>query len=238
MRWTTHVMIRLRSLLRRDRVERELDAELRFHLDQQIAECVAAGMSPAEARAAASRALGGSTAFVKDECRQSRGLRLLDETAQDLRYAGRTLRKNPAFTLAAVLSLALGIGANTTIFTLLDAVVFKPLAVPAPGELVTFYENGPEGVADASGGSGRFLRFSYPRFLRLQNALGSHGVIAAATRSTQFTARLPGATDRAFVQAQLVSGRYFETLGVRAARGRVLNPDDVAVEGAAAVAVI
>src|SRR5262249_57652982 len=115
--------------------------------DEQVGEEGGGGMGGADARAAASRALG-STAFLKDECRQSLGLRLLDETAQDLRYAGRTLRKNPAFTLAAVLSLALGIGANTAIFTLLDAVVFKPLPVPAPSELVTFYENGPAGVAD------------------------------------------------------------------------------------------
>src|SRR5262249_9083621 len=185
MRWTTHVLVRLRSIVGRERVERDLEAELRFHLDQQIAEYVASGMSPSDARAAASRALG-STAFLKDECRQSLGLRLLDETAQDLRYAGRTLRKNPAFTLAAVLSLALGIGANTAIFPRLDAVVFKPLPVPAASELVTFYENGPEGAADPAGGTGRFLRFSYPRFLRLQEALGSHGAIAAVTRSAQF----------------------------------------------------
>src|SRR5262249_33305068 len=190
--------------------------------DEQVGEEGGGGMGGADARAAASRALG-STAHLKDDCRQSLGLRLLDETAQDLRYAGRTLRKNPAFTLAAALSLALGIGANTAIFTLLDAVVFKPLPVPAPSELVTFYENGPEGVADPAGGTGRYLRFNYPRFLRLQEALGSHGAIAAVTRSAQFTARLPGASERTFVFAQLISGRYFETLGVRAARGRVLN---------------
>jgi len=229
--------VRLRSIVGRQRVERELDAELGFHLEQQIAEYIAGGMSPDDARAAAARSLG-STAFLKDECRQSLGLRLLDETAQDLRYAARTLRKNPAFTLAAVLSLALGIGANTAIFTLLDAVVFKPLPVPAPSELVTFYENGPEGVADPAGGTGRYLRFSYPRFLRLQEALGSHGTMAAVTRSAQFTARLPGASERTFVYAQLISGRYFETLGVRAARGRLLNVDDVRVDQAAHVAVI
>jgi predicted permease len=237
MRWPTRAWVRLRSIVGRQRVERELDAELGFHLEQQIAEYIAGGMSPDDARAAAARALG-STAFLKDECRQSLGLRLLDETAQDLRYAARTLRKNPAFTLAAVLSLALGIGANTAIFTLLDAVVFKPLPVPAPSELVTFYENGPEGVADPAGGTGRFLRFSYPRFLRLQEALGAHGTIAAVTRSAQFTARLPGASERTFVYAQLISGRYFKTLGVRAARGRLLDVDDVRVDQAAQIAVI
>jgi predicted permease len=237
MRWATRAWVRLRSIVGRGRLERELDAELCFHLDRQIAEYTAAGMSLDDARTAAARTLG-STAFVKDECRQSLGLRLLDETVQDLRYAGRTLRKNPAFTLAAVLSLALGIGANTTIFTLLDAVVFKPLPVPSASELYTCYENGPEGIADAAGGSGRYLRFSYPRFRRLQEALGSHGRIAAATRSSQFTARLPGASERAFVFAQLISGDYFETLGVRAARGRVLTAADTSVDRMAPVVVI
>src|SRR5262249_51368041 len=121
---------------------------------------------------------------------------------------------------------------------LLDAVVFKPLPVPAASELVTFYENGPEGAADPAGGTGRFLRFSYPRFLRLQEALGSHGAIAAVTRSAPFTARLPGASERMFVYAQLISGRYFETLGVHAARGRVINADDARVDRASQVAVI
>jgi predicted permease len=235
MRWINRLTVTWRSLFRRRRVERELDAELQFHVEQQIAEYVAAGMRDADARAAALRAFG-STAYLKDECRNSLGLRLLDETAQDLRYAARTLVKNPVFTLVAVLSLALGIGANTTIFTLLDAVVFKPLPVPAARELVTFYENGPEGPADSAGGTGRFLRFSYSRFKRLEQALGSRGSIAAVTRSSRFAARLPGARERQFVAAQMVSARYFETLGISAARGRIVNAGDV--DQAAPVAVI
>jgi hypothetical protein len=86
-------------------------------------------------------------------------------------------------------TLALGIGANTTIFTLLDAVMFKPLNVPAPQELVALYEQPREGNPDASGGTGRYTRFSYPRFERLQSALGSRGSLAAMTRPTSLVVR-------------------------------------------------
>jgi predicted permease len=237
MRWGDRLGAASRSLFRRGRLERQLDAELQFHLEQQVTENIAAGMSAADARAVALRSLGSIT-YLKEECRNSLGLRLLDETAEDLRHAGRTLIKNPAFTLIAVCTLALGIGANTTIFTLLDAVLLKPLPVPAANELVTFYENGPEGTADAAGGTGRYLRFSYPRFERLEQALGSHGSLAAVTRSSRFAVRLPGATDTQYLQAQLVSARYFATLGVSAARGRVLTADDLRLDQVSPVAVV
>jgi len=234
MRWTTRLAVRLRSVFRRHRVESEIDAELQFHLEQEIGEHLAAGMSVDEARTAALRSFG-SVAYIKDECRSSLGLRLLDETVQDLRYATRALLGKPAFTLVAVATLALGIGATTTIFTLLDAVVLKPLPVPAAGELLTFYENGPDGSADIAGGSGRFLRFSYPRFKRLEAALGDSGSLAAVIRSSRFTARLPGATESTFITGQLVSDRYFATLGVTAARGRVLTADDARDDAPVAV---
>jgi predicted permease len=142
------------------------------------------------------------------------------------------------FTLVVILTLALGIGANTTIFTLLDAVIFKPLPVPAPTELVTLYEKGPEGLADIAGGTGQYLRFSYPRFERLEQALGTKGSLAAVTRSSRFAVRLPGVAERQFIQAQLVSSRYFATLSVRAARGRLLTPEDVRLDRLVPVAVI
>jgi len=236
-RWTRRLAVRLRAIVTRGRVERDLDAELQFHLDQQIAENIARGMSAADARAAAMRAFG-SVAYLKEECRASLGLRLLDELQQDVRYAARGLAKAPAFTAIVVLTLALGIGANTTIFTLLDAVVLKPLPLPAAGELLTFYENGPEGAADLAGGTGRYLRFSYPRFKRLEEALGSSGSLAAVTRGSRFVVRLPGSTQPEFLTAQLVSDRYFSTLGVAAARGRALSGDDARPGADALVAVV
>jgi predicted permease len=162
----------------------------------------------------------------------------LDDLFNDLRLTARNLVKNPVFTLIVILTVALGIGANTTIFTLLDAVVFKPLPVRAPTELVTLYEKGPEGPADIAGGTGQYMRFSFPRFERLERALGAKGSLAAVTRSSRFAVRLPGAGERHFVQAQLVSSRYFATLGVQAARGRLLTPEDVRRDRIAPVAVI
>src|SRR5262249_11468435 len=100
---------------------------------------------------------------------------------------------------------------------------------------VTFYENGPEGSADPSGGTGRFFRFSYPRFERLEQALGSKGVLAAATRSNQFAGRLPRDDRPQLVRAQLRSHRFFETMAVSPAQGRLLTPDDVRGEQPVAV---
>jgi predicted permease len=237
MRRIDRLVVASRTMFRRQRFERQLDAELQFHLEQQAAENIAAGMSAADARAAALRSLG-STAYLKEECRYSLGLRLLDETREDVKHAGRRLVKKPAFTLVVVCTLALGIGANTAIFTLLDAVLLKPLPVPAASELVTLYENGPEGTPDAAGGTGRFLRFSYPRFERLERALGRHGALAGVTRSARFVARLPGSPDAQYVRAQLVSARYFDTLGVSVARGRILTPDDLRPDEISQVAVV
>ena len=167
---------------------------------------------------------------VKSQVRDVRAGASLDILLQDVRYGVRSLRRTPGFTLAAITTLALGIGANTTMFTLLDAVIFKPLPVPAAHELVTLYENAPGTVPDAAGGTGRYLRFSYPRFERLQQAIGAHGSLAAATRSSRFIARLPGSSQVTSVEGQLVSGNYFATLGVSAARGRVLAAGDARVD--------
>jgi predicted permease len=231
------LVLRAINSLRPGRAEDELARETTAHLALLEDEFRRRGRSPEEARLAARRAFGG-VEQTKDRQRDARSFVWLGDARRDVLYAARTLRKTPGFTAAAVLTLALGIGANVTIFTLLDAVVFKPLPVSAAGELLTLYENGPEGIPDSSGGSGRFLRFSFPRFERLEQALGPLGSMAAVTRSALFTVRLPGAGGAQFNDVQLASGRYFQTMGVSAARGRLWSAEDVRPGRPSPVAVI
>src|SRR4030095_6152849 len=152
---------------------------------------------------------------------------MIDTIKQDLKYAARSLRRTPSFAAADIVTLPLAIGANTAIFTLLDAVMFKPLNVSAPRDLVALYERPREGDPDATGGTGRYTRFSYPRFERLRAALGTRGLLAAMTRTSSFVVRLPGQKEPESIRTQLVSGDYFATLGVPVVHGRPIGASDV-----------
>ena len=125
---------------RRWRLEDELDAELRFHFDRLVADYVAEGLPEREARRRARAEFGGLEA-VKDDCRDARGTRWLEQLVQDVRYGARVLARAPAFTAVAILSLALGIGANTAIFSLVNSLLIRSLPVRAPDRLALL-ENG------------------------------------------------------------------------------------------------
>jgi predicted permease len=167
---------------------------------------------------------------------------MIDTLWQDIKYATRSLRHTPGFTAAAIVTLALGMGANATIFTLLDAVLFKPLPVSRPDELLTVYENAPDAapnaLPDTAGGTGRYLRFSYRRFQLLQDALGNNGTLAASTLSARFVSRMQGSKTASPINTQLVSGEYFSTLGVEMQRGRALFAGDMRRDERSQVAVI
>lgn len=137
-------MLRLKALLRRKSVEEELDAELRFHFDHQVEKFVQSGMSLAEAQRRARLAIGGEES-LKEECRDARGVRVLESLAQDLRYGLRALRKTPGFAAVAIVTLMLGIGVNTALFTIVHGVLLNPLPFPRPDRLVSLWE---ENVVD------------------------------------------------------------------------------------------
>ena len=204
----------LRVSSRRADFEREMQDEMRAHLELYQADLRRRGVPEEEARR---RALAefGSVAARKEECRDAVGLRLLGELRGDVSYACRLLRRSPAFTLVALLSLGLGIGANTAIFTLVDTVLLKTLPVDDPQRL--FFVDNSGGKSGGSSGP------PYPCFevLRDHNRFLS-GI--AAFNARMFKVSIDGVPER--VRGQYASGSYFDVLGVRAAHGRLLTPAD------------
>jgi len=218
MRWFDQLKLRLRTLFRREVIEIELDRELQFHLEQQIAENLAAGLPPDEARYAALRKIGGIVK-IQEQCRDQRGLHLIDTARQDIRYALRSLRNSPAFTTVAVLTLALGIGANIAIFSLIDSIVLRSLPVKKPEQLVFIRTNSVKaGFFNVS------TRLLNRDFEQMQKRATQIEGFAASDRDARLNIAVGGRSEVG--QGDFVSGTYFQVLGLPVQIGRTFVPED------------
>jgi len=236
MRWTKTAGYWLRSLFRARRADRELDAELRFHIEKQIELSRAAGMTEREAREAALREFGGVTQ-IREAARDQRGLNLLYDLGRDVRLALRQLRRSPGFAAVVILSLALGIGANTAIFTLVHAILLESLPVAHPEQL---YRLGNTGACCVlSGLQSNFSIFSYPFYRELRDHTPQLTDLAAfQALPRNISVRRIGSGEPATGRfGQFVSGNYFTVFGNAPAAGRLLAPADDQ-PGAPAVAVM
>jgi predicted permease len=236
---------RLRALFSKSRLDQDLDEELRAHLEMLFEENLRRGMSPEAARYAARRSFGG-VEQTKEAYRDQRGLPIVETLIQDIRYGFRMLRKNPGFTAVAVLTLALGIGANTAIFSVLDAVMLQTLPVRNPQQLVLMNwtsKDWPAVVEDLEGSnrkdpeSGGWISESvpYPIFeaLRTQNTTLSEA-FAFSANVNGFNVQFEGQPHSA--ASEPVSGNYFTALGVQTVLGRpILQSDDVSTAPPVAV---
>jgi predicted permease len=218
---------RLSNLFSHARSDREIDAELRAHIDLRIADSIAAGMSPDDARRDAMLRFGNPT-VTRERVAAADAALALSSVGADVRYGFRQLRRSPGFTAVALITLALGIGANTAIFSLIDAALLKMLPVRDPEQLVQLMSISPTfPVNDA---------FSYPEFKAFRERPQVFAGVLAFRRQRNIDFEVDG--QGGLANGQLVSGNYFSVLGAKAIRGRTLLPEDESVAGQNPVAVI
>jgi predicted permease len=209
------LLSKLAAMFRRKAIEDDLDAELSSHLEMLIEENQRRGMSQSDARYAAMRTLGGITR-IKEDHRDHRGLPHLETLLADLKYGARTLRANPGFTIVATLTLALGIGVVTTVFTAYNAIALKPLPVADPNQVVRlerWFESGMQG--DMQYG------FSYPEY---EYARARNDVFESLVAASWPQAVVADNSEK--LHGQLVSANYWTGLGVPAQIGRTFLPDE------------
>jgi predicted permease len=215
------------------RLDHDLDEELRFHLEMRTEEHIRGGMSPSQGRAKARERFGNHT-YIKESTRDMNILVWLESIRQDIGYSLRMMRRSPSLTAAVVLSLVLGIGANTAIFSIMDAALLKSLPVRNPGEIVLLTWNAKKmprtmrffgNLTDAEDGGTTGWSFSSQSYERLQQSLPDAGGVAAFQKiHGEATVFAQGRAETA--NGELVSGNYFETLGLVPHTGRLLHPPD------------
>src|SRR5215813_7992352 len=203
-KWLFTVPLRLKSLLLGRRVERELDEELQFHLENKIEEGIASGLSPKQARHAALRAMDGFEQ-QKERIRDTRRVHWFTDFVDDLHYACRSLRRTFGLTAFVVVTLALGIGMTSATYSMVDALIFRPYPVPHPNSVVTVVGT----TRDSN-----YESFSYREFLDIRDTTRSFdGVIANSDLQAVGFSATPAATPRV-KGGLLVSANYFRVLGV------------------------
>jgi putative ABC transport system permease protein len=201
----------------RNKLEEQLEKEVRFHLDQHIADLIGQGHNPAEARRHAQLALGGPEQ-VKEDCRDARGTRWLEDLWQDFRHAARTLRQRPAFTAVGALTLALGIGASTAIFSAVNPILFEPLPYPHASRIVMIWDTFHGARADLTFHTYRELTARSRSFEAMAAMEGCHLTMSGAAQPERF-------------DGQSVSAGYFRALGISPALGRDFQPADGRFKG-------
>lgn len=222
MRWPARLRMLVRSLFLHRQTEADLDDEMRDHLEREIEDNVRSGMTGEEAQFAAQR-LVGSVSLYKEECRDARAIRFIESLLRDLRYAVRMLRRTPLFTAVAIMTLALGIGANTTVFTFVENILLRGLPVRNPEQL-------------ASLNWGGMVNISYPNYLDFRDRTTAFSnLIALRINPVSMSVH---ARENFRVWGYEVSGNYFRTLGIAPELGRFIAPADDGAPGANPVLVL
>jgi predicted permease len=235
MNWLYELARRLSMLVNRRQFDEDLREEMRLHLELLQEEQVRSGMPVTDARAAARRQFGNETA-LRESSHLALGWEWLEQLLQDANYGVHAMLRSPAITMVALLSLALGIGANTAIFSLMNAVMLKSLPVKDPTGLILFGDGLDQGISD---GFPNPWLFSYPFYREMQKRNQVFSEVAAAFSMTdRVHGFVEGRSDAEAMNIQLVSGTYFPMLGVQAALGRTLSEEDDRTEGGHPVAVV
>src|SRR5712664_2544964 len=234
MKWLRELTRRLSMLVHRRQFDADLEEEMRLHLELRQQEQIESGMTAEDARAAARRRFGNPT-VLGEKSHTAWGWEWLEELVQDVNYGARAMLRSPGITLVASLSLALGIGANTAIFSLMDKVMLKSLPVKDPTRLVLFGNGLDQGISD---GFPNPWLYSYPFYREMQKRNRVFSDVAAAFSMTdRVHGFVEGRSDAEAMNIQLVSGTYFPMLGVQAEMGRMLSEEDDRTKGGHAVAV-